>query len=435
VRKIRNLQFVIFMKFSKFILLPMAFALAGCSAFGQGSPTPLPTVSLDGAAPVATRAAQNSVSLGGVTASGVVVSASQAELAAPQGQRVSAVKVAAGDKVTPNQPLVVLDDALAAAQVAQAKAALLVAQATLDAQKRDAETAVLVATTNYSRTVSGSRPADVAAAQSAYAAANAAYQKLKAGPQAMDLAAAQAGLQSAEAALRQAQFAYDNAYRQNPAAIGASPAALALEQATNAYAAAKAIYDQAARTPDAAQLAAAAQAVDAARAALDRAVKPGSALDVAGAKAQLDAAVAQRDVFSSESANAPVALAQAQLQSVQAALELLTIRSPITGTVAKINVSAGEWAAPGQPVIVVSDLDRLQVETKDLSERDVAKVAIGQKVTVLVKAMAQEVSGRVKSVAPLAETIGGDVVYRAVIELDSRPAGLRPGMSVDVRFN
>ncbi|MFZ1794953.1 MAG: HlyD family efflux transporter periplasmic adaptor subunit, partial [Anaerolineae bacterium] len=182
-------------------------------------------------------------------------------------------------------------------------------------------------------------------------------------------------------------------------------------------------------------LAAAAQAVDAARAALDRAVKPGSALDVAGAKAQLDAAVAQRDVFSSESANAPVALAQAQLQSAQAALELLTIRSPITGTVAKINVSAGEWAAPGQPVIVVSDLERLRVETKDLSERDVAKVAIGQKVTVLVKAMAQEVSGRVKSVAPLAETIGGDVVYRAVIELDSRPAGLRPGMSVDVRFN
>lgn len=413
----------------------MALALAGCGAFGQGAPAPLPTVSLDGAAPVATRPPQTGVSLGGVTASGFVVSSSQTQLAAPQGQRVGAVKVALGDKVAPGQPLIVLDDALAAAQVAQAKAGLQLAQANLDAQKREAETAVLVATTNYSRTVSGSRPSDVAAAQSAYAAALAAYQKLKAGPQAQDMAAAQASLQSAEAALRQAQFAYDNAYRQNPAAIGASPAALALEQATNAYAAARAIFDKANSGPDAAQLAAASGAVDAARAALDRAVKPGGALDIGQAKAQLDAAVAGRDALMAESANAPVALAQAQLQSAQAALDALTIRSPITGTIAKISVNAGEWAAPGQPVIVVSDLERLRVETKDLSERDVSKVAIGQKVTVLVKALAQEASGRVKDIAPLSETIGGDVVYRAVIELDAKPAGLRPGMSVDVRFN
>lgn len=412
----------------------MALALAGCGAFGQGAPAPLPTVSLDGAAP-ATRPPQTGVSLGGVTASGFVVSSSQAQLAAPQGQRVGAVKVALGDKVAPGQPLIVLDDALAAAQVAQAKAALQLAQANLDAQKRDAETAVLLATTNYSRTVSGVRPSDVAAAQSAYTAALAAYQKLRAGPQAQDVAAAQASLQSTEAALRQAQFAYDNAFRQNPAGIGASPAALALEQATNAYAAARAIFDKANSGPDAAQLAAASGAVDAARAALDRAVKPGGALDIGQVKAQLDAAVAGRAALMAESANAPVALAQAQLQSAQAALDALTIRSPITGTIAKISVNAGEWAAPGQPVILVSDLERLRVETKDLSERDVAKVAIGQKVTVLVKALAQEASGRVKDIAPLSETIGGDVVYRAVIELDSKPAGLRPGMSVDVRFN
>ncbi len=423
------------MPYQKLSFAVMALALAGCNAFNQGAPTPLPTVSLDGSAPVATRAPQTGISLGGVTASGYVVSSRQAQLAAPQGQRVSAVKVKQGDKVTPGQPLIILDDALAAAQVAQAKATLQLAQANLDAQKRDAETAVVMATTNYSRTLSGSRPADVAAAQSAYIAANAAYQKLKAGPQAQDVAAAQAGLQSAEAVLRQAQFAYDNAFRQNPAAIGASPAALALEQATNAYTAANAIYTPAAKMPDAAQLAGAAQALDAARAALDRAVKPGSALDIAQAKAQLDAALTGRDALSSESANAPLAVAQAQLQSAQAALDILTIKSPITGTVAKINVNAGEWAAPGQPAIVVSDVDRLQVETKDLSERDVSKVAIGQKTTVLVKALAQEVSGRVKDIAPLSEMIGGDVVYRVVVELDNRPAGLRPGMSVDVRFN
>jgi hypothetical protein len=53
----------------------------------------------------------------------------------------------------------------------------------------------------------------------------------------------------------------------------------------------------------------------------------------------------------------------------------------------------------------------------------------------VVKALNQDVTGHVSEISPLAETLGGDVVYKTTIKLDSQPAGLRAGMSVDVQFN
>jgi hypothetical protein len=34
----------------------------------------------------------------------------------------------------------------------------------------------------------------------------------------------------------------------------------------------------------------------------------------------------------------------------------------------------------------------------------------------------------------VADTLGGDVVYKTTIEIDSPPDGLRAGMSVDVQY-
>jgi len=41
----------------------------------------------------------------------------------------------------------------------------------------------------------------------------------------------------------------------------------------------------------------------------------------------------------------------------------------------------------------------------------------------------------VKMISPLADTLGGDVVYKATIALDDPLPGLRAGMTADVRFN
>ena len=86
-------------------------------------------------------------------------------------------------------------------------------------------------------------------------------------------------------------------------------------------------------------------------------------------------------------------------------------------------------------LVVISDIDHLQVETTDLSERDVPKVEIGQPVTVFVEALNENVTGKVLLISPVSNTLGGDVVYKTTIELDQPfPAGLRAGMSAEVQF-
>lgn len=427
-----------------------ALLLTGCSVFSNTA-APLPTVVLDtrGTPSQSPQASPPSRASGGVTASGVVVPAQEAQMAFTMGESVKSVNVVEGDRVSAGQTLVELDDQALQAQYAQAKAALDTAQANYDLlaagptaeQLRQAEASLVMATAAYSRTIGGARRGDIAAAQAALNAAVNAYQKVKAGPTEEDSAVARANLMSAEAALKQAQAKYDDAYRRDPAGIGGHPAALALEQATNAYNAAKALYDIASKGPDEAQLSAAYQQVESARAALERVKKPGSDYDITQANAQVDQAQAQLDALKAgtraqqlEVAKSQIAAAQAQLLAVQVQFEKAVLKAPFAGTISKVNVHPGDWVLPGQSILALADLDRLRVDTTDLSERDVPKVEVGQPVTVYVKALDERVAGRVSVIAPLADTLGGDVVYKTTIDLDTLPPGLRPGMSVEVQF-
>ena len=363
--------------------------------------------------------------------------------------QVVTVSVAAGDQVKAGQVLAKLDDSQLQAQIQQAEAAVKTAQANYDLlaagptdeQLRQAEAAVVIATANYSRTVEGARQSNIAAAQSALTAANDAYEKVKAGPQPQDYAAVEANLKNAEAALQQAQYAYDAAYKQNPAAIGASAQALALQQATNNYNAAKAAYDKLSQQPDAAQISAAYQQVVSARAALDAAVSPARDFDIAQAKAQIDQAQAQLDALKAGTRQQALDAAQAQIDAARAALGVLqaqlqkyTLLAPIDAAVMSRAIEPGETVVPGTPVLVLAPLDHLQVETTDLSELDVPRVEKGQPVTIIIKALNQNVTGHVSDISPLADTIGGDVVYKTTVDLDTLPPGLRVGMSVDVQF-
>jgi HlyD family secretion protein len=90
--------------------------------------------------------------------------------------------------------------------------------------------------------------------------------------------------------------------------------------------------------------------------------------------------------------------------------------------------------APGQAVLALADLSHLRVETVDLSERDVARVALGQPAIVYVEALGEEIEGRVVGISPQSTTIGGDVVYTVYVELGEQLPGLRWGMSADVEI-
>ena len=133
-------------------------------------------------------------------------------------------------------------------------------------------------------------------------------------------------------------------------------------------------------------------------------------------------------------AQARVTTAEAHWAAAKSALADLELRAPFSGTVTELRIHVSEWVSPGQPVLLLSDLEHLRVGTTDLSERDVPKIKIGQPVTVSIKALNQEAPGHVSDIAPLADTLGGDVVYKTTIALEALPAGLRAGMSVEVQF-
>lgn len=122
------------------------------------------------------------------------------------------------------------------------------------------------------------------------------------------------------------------------------------------------------------------------------------------------------------------------LATIKDRLDNSRLVSPIAGTVTDVNAIVGESVSPGQIIFSISDVSRLHVETSDLNERDVVKVKVGQAVQVAVKALNVSLPGRVVRISPVANILGGDVVYKTVIDLDETPAELLTGMSVDVIY-
>ena len=131
-----------------------------------------------------------------------------------------------------------------------------------------------------------------------------------------------------------------------------------------------------------------------------------------------------------------VAKAQALVDSAKAVLAAQSnLTAPFAGTVISVDISPYETVAPGQVVMVLGDLSKYQIETTDLSERDVTRVQVGQPTTVFIEAVGEEFTGKVVDVARISTEIGGDVVYKVTIELDEQPAGLLWGMSADVNIS
>lgn len=98
-------------------------------------------------------------------------------------------------------------------------------------------------------------------------------------------------------------------------------------------------------------------------------------------------------------------IARAEYTIARSALDKLTIRAPIDGTVLQVNVRAGELATPAslQPPLLLGDLSALCVRA-ELDERDLGSVRVGQAVSVRAAAFpGHDFDGSVSSIAPLVE--------------------------------
>jgi len=428
------------------VLVAVALLLVACDGLGKGEssaePTPFP--------PVRTREE--------VVAEGRVVPLRDVQLAFGVPGRVVFVGAKEGQVVEAGAVLARLDDGATQAQLRQAEAALAAARAAL------------------ARLEMGARPEEVAVAESAVEAAQAQVAIARAQAEAADRAVDQANAQ-----VKQADAAFAD-LKAGATQEELEAAKAAVRQAENALWAAQAERDAIGGAVDRkeakdyhldqaeANVGVAYEALQMARwqlAQLEAGPRPGALAQaqaaVESARAGKDAAEAQAAVAQAQvkSAEAALAQAQAQLALVQAAatkpdldaaraavqeaeaavaqaklaLDELVLRAPFTGTVVWLDVEVGERVSPNVPVARLADLSGWEIETTDLAETDVVRIAVGQTVTITPDALPDlHLSGEVTRIDELYREKLGDVVYTAHIRLVKEHPQLRWGMTVEVLF-
>ncbi|HEY3345847.1 MAG TPA: HlyD family efflux transporter periplasmic adaptor subunit [Anaerolineaceae bacterium] len=390
--------------FSTFVIL--AFFLAGCA---KATPAPIPTLAVTPSSGGGTPVPSDS---GAVTASAEIVPAQSADLSFAAIAIVQEIKVHEGDSVHAGDVLASQDNlSQLQAAVDASQAALTTAQATYDSLVTNAP----VARANAELTL--------ATAQKTFDDAKkavASKQFQRATQQTIDIA--RANLIVANKALDDAETIYNQNKNRSSTDVVFAAALAQLAAAQQRQQSAQYNLNYVSSLPDPLSIQTAQANLDVAQANLDAAqaasarVKDGPDPDTAAAD------------------QAQIAGAKATLSAAQSALAHATLKAPFDGTVVAVSASAGEAVNPGQVVLTLASLKAFQVETTDLSERDVNRVSLGQPVTISVPGLSKDFPGKVTRIAQRATKVGGDTVYKVTIAFDAQPGGLLWGMSANVRI-
>lgn len=131
-------------------------------------------------------------------------------------------------------------------------------------------------------------------------------------------------------------------------------------------------------------------------------------------------------------AEAGVLSARAQLAAAAAQFENTIVRSPSNGTVTKVDIKVGEQATALKPVIVVQDVGSLYVEV-NISEANIAQITAGQVVTYTFDALGPDkiVSGMVTTIDPASTVVSGVVNYKVTASV-GEAGQVKPGMTANM---
>ncbi len=125
-----------------------------------------------------------------------------------------------------------------------------------------------------------------------------------------------------------------------------------------------------------------------------------------------------------------VMLNETALTRAQMDLANTELKASWDAMIASVDIAPGSQAG-ATPAVTLVDISHLQFVTNNLSERDLGRIAIGQKVNITLKAFPDvKLTGVVAAIAPLAGQPVGDAATFAVrIDLDATDLVLRPGMT------
>ncbi len=148
---------------------------------------------------------------------------------------------------------------------------------------------------------------------------------------------------------------------------------------------------------------------------------------LADAQAQIESASQGSTV-----SQAQIASARAALQSALAKLQNFQIVSPIGGVVTQFDAKVGQYASPGSPLVSIISDGQFEVEAL-ISETDVGKVAVGNKVTMTIDAFPNEqFKGSVYYIDPAQTTTEGVVGYKIKTRFDAPDSRIKSGLTANI---
>jgi multidrug efflux pump subunit AcrA (membrane-fusion protein) len=127
---------------------------------------------------------------------------------------------------------------------------------------------------------------------------------------------------------------------------------------------------------------------------------------------------------------AAVSAAKANLQVVQAQLAAATLKSPISGTVAVVGLTAGDSASSSKTITIIGAGGHNISTTVTLANVDLVKV--GQPASVVVDGVSAPIPGTVDSIGVVNSGSGSSVAYPVVITLENGGAELFDGTGAQV---
>jgi HlyD family secretion protein len=126
-----------------------------------------------------------------------------------------------------------------------------------------------------------------------------------------------------------------------------------------------------------------------------------------------------------EQAAAGIAVAKANLQGTQ-------IVAPISGTLTQVDAKIGQLASPNVPLVSIISTSGFEVDA-GVSETDIGKLAVGNKVSMTLDAFPNETfTGAVFYIAPAQTNTNGVITYQIKISFDTPDPRFKSGLTANI---
>lgn len=146
--------------------------------------------------------------------------------------------------------------------------------------------------------------------------------------------------------------------------------------------------------------------------------------------ADAEASVGTTDL--SSVALAQIAQAQASVDSIFAKIQNAKIVAPISGIITQFDAKVGQFASQSIPLVSIISNSGYEIDS-GVSETDIGKISVGNKVTMTLDAFPGEIFiGSVFYIAPAETNTGGVVSYQVKISFDKIDSRLKSGLTANI---